>query len=232
MNINNLSITKNAQVFELKKELTKKSIEKYFNNIKKQGNFLIKEVRCDNTTSTSKNVKYSFVLFKIHEEPSFLTSTNLIEIKYGYCLLIEIKNSLIVYKKNAESPEKSLPQYIKEYDYSQICHFKGDEDPDYEKISMNNMSLSNAIIRSRSYEALQLNGIISNITTGRSIPRNFRMKVKNEIYTLTPNTSRIVLRDKKCNIKEIINWSNDLINDIQKNVKSPFISNFATPIKL
>ncbi|UZE79054.1 hypothetical protein ONR65_04565 [Proteus mirabilis] len=43
MNINNLSITKNAQVFELKKELTKKSIEKYFNNIKKQGNFLIKK---------------------------------------------------------------------------------------------------------------------------------------------------------------------------------------------
>lgn len=58
------------------------------------------------------------------------------------------------------------------------------------------------------------------------------MKVKNEIYTLTPNTSRITLRDKKCNIKEIINWSGSLINDIQKNTKSSFISNFATPIKL
>lgn len=204
MNINNLSITKNAQVFELKKEPTKISIEKYFKTIKKEGNFIIKEVRFDETTSENINVKYSFVLFKTHEEPSFLISTNLIDIKYGYCLLIEIKNSLVVYKKNAESPEKSLSHYIKEYDYSQICHFKGDEDPDYEKISMNNMSLSNAIIRSRSYEALQLNGIISNITTGRSIPRNFRMKVKNEIYTLTPNTSRITLRDKKCNIKEII----------------------------
>ncbi|UWT99485.1 hypothetical protein N1711_13445 [Proteus vulgaris] len=232
MNINNLSITKNAQVFELKKEPTKISIEKYFKTIKKEGNFIIKEVRFDETTSENINVKYSFVLFKTHEEPSFLISTNLIDIKYGYCLLIEIKNSLVVYKKNAESPEKSLSHYIKEYDYSQICHFKGDEDPDYEKISMNNMSLSNAIIRSRSYEALQLNGIISNITTGRSIPRNFRMKVKNEIYTLTPNTSRITLRDKKCNIKEIINWSGSLINDIQKNTKSSFISNFATPIKL
>lgn len=99
MNINNLSITKNAQVFELKKEPTKISIEKYFKTIKKEGNFIIKEVRFDETTSENINVKYSFVLFKTHEEPSFLISTNLIDIKYGYCLLIEIKNSLVVYKK-------------------------------------------------------------------------------------------------------------------------------------
>lgn len=125
MNINNLSITKNAQVFELKKEPTKISIEKYFKTIKKEGNFIIKEVRFDETTSENINVKYSFVLFKTHEEPSFLISTNLIDIKYGYCLLIEIKNSLVVYKKMQNHQKRAYHTILKNTIIAKYVTLKG-----------------------------------------------------------------------------------------------------------
>lgn len=232
MNITNINLTKSAQIFTIKKKLTKESINAFFRKLKKEGNFLLKETKKNITTANGVNAQYSIAVYKNHEEPSFLTNTSLLELKYCFILFIEIDDSLVVYKKNSESPEMKLKNYIEEYDYNKLCHFKGNDSPDYEKVSMNNMSLSNAVVRSRSYEAFRLNGIISNITTSRAIPRNFRMKVKDKIYTLTPNTCRITLKDKKTTLNDIVDWSKELIASVNAGSKSEFISNFASPITL
>lgn len=232
MKITDINITKSAQIFSIKQPLTKSAINGFFGKLKKEGNFLLKETQINVTTANGTNARYSIRVYKNYEEPSFLTNTSLLELKYCFILFIEIDDSLVVYKKNSESPEKKLKSYIEEYDYSKLCHFKGNDSPHYEKISMNNMSLSNAVVRSRSYEAFRLNGIISNITTSRAIPRNFRMKVNDKVYTLTPNTCRISLKDKKSDLNEIIDWSHELITSVNAGSKSEFISSFASPITL
>ncbi|WP_353243783.1 hypothetical protein [Providencia sp.] len=95
------------------------------------------------------------------------------------------------------------------------------------------MSISDAVIRSRSLEAKSLNGIIPSNSSSRAIPSSFRMKAQNGSYTLSPNSSRISHRDKKSNIEGLIDWIVDIKDEIKNsNKSSDFLNNFASPICL
>ncbi len=98
---------------------------------------------------------------------------------------------------------------------------------------MKNMSISNAVIRSRSLEAKSLNGIVSSNSSSRSIPSNFRMKIGEDLYTLTPSTSRVSHRDKKSEFDGLIDWAIGIKDEIKVTTnQSEFLSNFASPICL
>ena len=98
---------------------------------------------------------------------------------------------------------------------------------------MNNMAISDAVIRSRAYEARRLNGILSSTSSSRSIPQSFRIKVQGDTITLTPNASRVTLRDKRSNLDEIVKWVIGTVQEINNLAnRSEFINGFASPITL
>ncbi|MCG2836985.1 hypothetical protein L6J37_09100 [Photobacterium sp. WH77] len=233
--INNLSLSKNVQFYVLNKALTKKSIQDTFKEISKErvGNYLLNDQKISYITASGNQVVYSILSYKIEVEPSFLTGTSVKEKKYAYLLLIECDDALAILKKYVDSPEKHFSSFIEEFDYEKFCHFHGDKNPEYERVTMKNMSISNAVIRSRSLEAKSLNGIISSNSSSRSIPSNFRMKVGDDSYTLTPSTSRVSNRDKKSAYDELIDWVVEIKNEIKVTTnQSEFLSNFASPICL
>ncbi|UBH26105.1 hypothetical protein [Aeromonas enteropelogenes] len=233
--ISNLSLSKNVQFFELNKALTKKSIQDAFKEISKDrvGKYLLNDSKVNYITASGNQVVYSIVSFKIEAEPSFLAGTSVKEQRYAYLLLIECDDALAILKKYVDSPEKHFLSFINEFDYEKFCHFHGDKNPEYERVTMKNMSISNAVIRSRSLEAKSLNGIISSNSSSRSIPSNFRMKVGEDSYTLTPSTSRVSHRDKKSAFDELVDWVVEIKEEIKITTnKSDFIRNFASPICL
>lgn len=233
--INDLSLSKNVQFYKLNKALTKKSIEDKFKDISQDrvGNYLLKEHKKNHTTALGNQVVYSIVSYKIEAEPSFLEGTSIREQKYAYLLLIECDDALAILKKYVDSPEKNFSFFIDEFDYKKFCHFHGDKKPEYERVTMKNMSISNAVIRSRSLEAKSLNGIVSSNSSSRSIPSNFRMKVGADSYTLTPSTSRISHRDKKSTFDGLIDWVVEIKEEIKATTnQSEFLRNFASPICL
>ena len=233
--INDLSLSKNVQFYELNKALTKKSIKDTFKEISKErvGNYLLNEAKRSHTTASGNQVVYSIVSFKVEAEPSFLVGTSVKEQKYAFLLLIECDDALAILKKYVDSPEKYFSSFIDEFDYEKFCHFQGDKKPEYERITMKNMSISNAVIRSRSLEAKSLNGILSSNSSSRSIPSNFRMKVGEDLYTLSPSTSRVSHRDKKSAFDGLIDWIVEIKGEIKVTTnKSEFLSNFASPICL
>lgn len=233
--ISNLSLSKNVQFFELNKALTKKSIEDTFKEISKErvGNYLLNAAKVSYTTASGNKIVYSIVSYKIEAEPSFLVGTSVKEQRYAYLLLIECDDSLAILKKYVDSPEKHFPSFINDFDYEKFCHFYGNKKPEYERVTMKNMSISNAVIRSRSLEAKSLNGIISSNSSSRSIPSNFRMKVGEDSYTLTPSTSRISHRDKKSAFDGLIDWVMEIKEEIKATTnQSEFLRNFASPICL
>lgn len=233
--IGDLSLSKNVQFYELNKALTKKSIEDTFKEISKErvGNYLLNEPKRNHTTASGNQIVYSIVAYKIEAEPSFLAGTSIKEQKYVYLLLIECDDALAILKKYVDSPEKHFSSFIDEFDYEKFCHFHGDKNPEYERVTMKNMSISNAVIRSRSLEAKSLNGILSSNSSSRSIPSNFRMKVGEDSYTLTPSTSRVSHRDKKSSFDGLINWAVEIKDEIKVTTnQSEFLSNFASPICL
>lgn len=233
--IGNLSLSKNAQFYSLKKQLSKKSVAEAFKDISKNriGNYLINEIKESHITNSGNKATYSMISYKIEAEPSFLDGTSIKEHKYAYLMLIEFDDALAILKKYVDSPEKYFSRFIDEYDYEKFCHFHGNKNPEYERVTMKNMSISNAVIRSRSLEAKSLNGILPSTSSSRSIPSNFRMNIGQESYTLTPSTSRVSHRDKKSKINEWIDWAFEVKEEIKSTKNSSeFISNFASPVQL
>nr|WP_275661013.1 hypothetical protein [Vibrio brasiliensis] len=221
----------------MNKALTKKSIEDTFKEISKErvGNYLKNgyKVKEHYTTESGCQVVYSIVSYKIEAEPSFLSGTSVKEQKYAYLLLIECDDALAILKKYVDSPEKHFSSFINDFDYEKFCHFHGDKSPEYERVTMKNMSISNAVIRSRSLEAKSLNGIVPSNSSSRSIPSNFRMKVGQDSFTLTPSTSRVSHRDKKTTFDGLIDWVVEIKEEIKVTTnQSEFLSNFASPICL
>lgn len=235
MNLNDICISKSAQFFVLNKPLTKKIVSKTFKDISKEriGNYLVNRVRETHITLKGNSIIFSLVSFKLHLEPSFLGGTAIREEKYALLLLIECGNSLAIIKKYIDSPEKYFDDFIDNYDYAKFCHLYGGRNPEYERLSMKNMSISNAVIRARSLEAKSLNGIISSNSSSRAVPTSFRMNVQQEIYTLSPGASRVIHRDKKTGFDELVDWIVDTRNELNlTGIRSTFLNNFATPVSL
>lgn len=233
--IDNLSLSKNVQFYCLNKPLSKKSVVDAFKEISKNriGNYLINEIREIYLTNSGNKAIYSMSSYKIEAEPSFLERTTIKEYKYAYLLIIEFDDTLAILKKYVDSPEKLFSNFIEDYDYEKFCHLHGDKSPDYERVTMKNMSISNAVITSRSLEAKSLNSILPSNSSSRSVPSTFRMKVGQESYTLTPNTSRVSHRDKKSGFDELVDWVFETKEEIKITTNSSeFISNFASPIRL
>lgn len=233
--IGNLSLSKNVQFYKLNRALTKKSVDDTFKEISKDrvGNYLINDQRISYNTAAGNQVIYSLLSYRIEAEPSFLVGTTTKEQKYAYLLLVECGDALAILKKYVDSPETHFSSFLEEFDYDKFCHFHGDKAPEYERVTMKNMSISNAVIRSRSLEAKSLNGILSSNSSSRSIPSNFRMKIGDESYTLTPSTSRVSHRDKKSGFDSLVDWVVLTKEELKTTTnQSEFLSNFASPVCL
>lgn len=233
--INDLILSKNAQFFKIKKPLSKSKIINLFRSVSsiKDGVFLINEIKSEAFVG-DESLTYSLLSFKIMEEPSFLQGTSVSESKYAYLMILEVQDFLIISKKNINSIESELERFIEYFEFDKFSNFNGRLNPEYEKISMRNMSLSDSVIRNRTVEAKNLSGILSPNTTGRSIPGAFRIKAGSDIFNLTPNTSRIGYKDKKADFLNFCTWAIATVNELSNTVSlsSKLMAGFSSPITL
>ena len=234
MDFTNVYLGKSAQFYKVKKKLTKKKISEVFKDIssEKIGGFLLKIIK-EEVIVNHEVALCSAVAYKIVSEPSFLDQTDIREEKYAFALVIECDLAVAIIKKHVSSLEKKFSDFLDEFEYEKFTNFQGRNDPEYEKVTMSNMAISDAVIRSRAYEARRLNGILSSNSSSRSIPQSFRIKVQGDTITLTPNASRVTLRDKRSNLNEVVKWVIATVQEINNLAnKSDFINGFASPITL
>ena len=234
--LDKVELNKSVQVYKKNKDLTKKIIKDLFNHISnqkgKKGNYLINEIK-QSKMSGDKETYYSLMSFKFQEEPSFLTDTDIREDKFTLMLLVEYEDFLFVLKKHVNSIENFLEDYIEYFDYEKFSHFKASNNPKYEKVSMGNMTISNAVIRSRSYEAYDLHATLPLASASRSVARSFRLNASGYKYGITPNTSRINETSTKIDIDHYIDWCIGIGHEISTNTtRSDFVENFSSPISL
>jgi hypothetical protein len=232
MTIHNFEIPPSAQVFKILKRLSKKKIKDLFSECseKRIGRYFLEELK---VPIAEGKMLYSIVIFKIENEPTFLKETQLVETKYAYLLLIEFENFLFIFKKYVDNPDNKLLPFITPFEYSTFSAFKANDGTEYEKVVMNNMSISNAVIKNRAYEAKNLRGLLPSNSASRSIASNFRLNAAGEIYSVVPNTSRLTFRSPKLRINDLAKWCKGAAHDLMHNVSNnSFINNFASPINL
>lgn len=235
--LSNIRLSKSLQIYKKKKELSENYLKKVFSKLvvnktkKDKASYIFKPVY-KKESDVLNGVYYSIMTFKFNEEPSFFENSSEIEIKYAYLLIIENNDYVFISKKNINNVEKELENFIEYFDYENFSSFKGDDITKYEKISMGNMTISDSVIRSRSYEASNLNGILPMSSSSRAVPKNIRINNNNEVFSITPNTSRIGQRSTKSNIENYIEWCLSISKEIQRQTDSKFIKEFAKPISL
>ena len=235
--LSNVRLTKSLQIYKKSEEFSKTYLKEMFSKLvknktkKDKASYIFKPVYKERSNLYT-GVYYSFMTFKFDEEPSFLEGSSENEIKYAYLLIIENDKYIFISKKNISNVEKELENFIEYFDYEKFSSFKGDDITKYEKVSMGNMAISDSVIRSRSYEASNLNGIFPMSSSSRAVPRNIRINNNNEIFSITPNTSRIGQRSTKSDIDNYIEWCLSISEEIQRQTNSKFIEEFAKPISL
>lgn len=226
------SITENAYFFRLKKAISKRAIENVSASASmgKKGPFLYKEIK---ETQTFGSVKYfiSSAVFKYESNPTFLTGGTEMEIKYGYLLLVEFDSFLVISKRGTSEFLDLLEKHIVEIDYNTLSKFKITASTQYKKLGVNNLDTSKRAMRRATYEAEDVKGALSTISTGNKIVSTLKIKNNSGLTSIATGTSRVNDLGYKVDIKNFCLWCSKIVTQIAAfKPTSTYLDNFAEPL--
>lgn len=234
--IENLVLNENAYFFKKVKtgHLSKTLIEETFREAssEKTGRYLLKQVKYTYKLSEGKQVHCSICVFKYHKKPSFIQNdiVEWNEVKLAYMVILDFDLYTIISKRNISGTKKIYDQIIP-IDYKIMSSLFINDNTAFEKFSMNNMNISDNVIRQKSIEAIDLKENISTFGLQSYILNNIRLNNDDDKISLSLNSSRINRFGKKNNIEFFIAWANVIVNKIEVFSDSEtFISSFATPL--
>lgn len=225
----NIILTKNALFYKKNQDMEANSIIKELIEIatsnKNEKDFLLNEI---NESSILENLeyKYSIRIFQVNKPVHFIKEKELFDQIFAYILIIEIGDYIIVFSRNSFSILKELKekfQLIKNIDFAKTLR----KETEYQKLTLRNMTISEQDIRSRSFEAKDLNGVLSLHSAGRSIPSYIKVKDAERKMSLS-STGRIVEDSERINIDDLALWASFQISLLEShNEKDSFLDNFA-----
>jgi len=233
--IENLVLNENAYFYKkTRPELLSKSfIESVFRDASfdKLGRYLLNEVKCIHHLE-NKEVEYSICVFKYKKKPTFILEevSEWDELKLAYIVIVDFGNYIAISKRNI-SGIKELDKKIVPIDYKTISSLFINNETTFEKLSMNNMNISDNVIRQKSIEAVDLKENISTFGLQSYILSNLRINNDDNKMSLSLNSSRINKFGKKSNLEFFIFWADTIIDKVVNFVDSEnFLSSFATPL--
>lgn len=225
-------LTENAYFFTIKKAISKKAIERTITEAasSKKGPFLFKEIK-ESQSYGGLNFLISSAVFKYESLPSFLTHGTEVEIKYGYLIIIEYNGFLVISKRGTTEFIELLENNILEIDYNTLSKFKLNSSTQYKKLGVNNLDTSRGTMRRATYEAEDVKGALSTISTGNKIVSSLKIKNSSGLTSIAIGTSRVNDFGYKLNIQEFCSWCDKICKQI--NAFSPtntYLDNFAEPL--
>lgn len=179
------------------------------------------------------NFCYSTSVFLIEREVHFHSSTDLRDRIYGFIVIIEIEGHLIVLKKNSGDLAEALDDKFEKLGYESLAASVDTGTAEFKKINVRNMTVSERAIRLRSYEAVDLRGVISLHAAGRSIPSYLRVQDGSSTKSVTLGAGRLVEFSERQTIDEIAVWARQELLRMARGVPANgFLSNFARAVDL
>lgn len=232
-----LKLTQNAQFFRADTEITDETISRILNsassNKSATEDFIINETRIERTTPQDEvSYKYSVRVFPT-SRPVYFLEENIKDKIYAYIIIIEIQNVLVILKKSCASFMDEATQDLKAVSGSDLSKTFNDNEVDFQKISLRNMTVSDRALRAKSYEAADLKGLLSTHAAGRSIPYFLKIRQGGAIKTISSNSGRLMESAERRGIDEIAKWASDqidLLNGATPN--KGFLESFAKRIEL
>ncbi|EMF0260294.1 hypothetical protein V1268_000548 [Enterococcus hirae] len=228
-----LNLNSNAYFYSLEKALSKRAVTQIAGEVSqgKKGNFKCstkrKTVEINNTI-----LNYSLFIFELIKKPNFLLTSRYEEKKYGYLLLIEYDNYLIVNSKYANGLKKVLENYADPLEYDKISRFLLNETTEYKKLLTQNTNISSYVssIRRRAVEANNLVNSFSPVNAGKQLVKSMAIKTEGKNYSLSMGTSKINEKQPKIMFSDFCLWAVQIVDKLKNyNPTENYLENFAQP---
>ncbi|MFA9487958.1 MULTISPECIES: hypothetical protein [unclassified Mannheimia] len=203
------------------------------NNGQEGKDFLVNKVR-ENIEIDGKSYFYSLRVF-LSEKPAYFIDTQESDVKFSdiihaYIILIEIDNFLVILSKSCSNISKIIDKKFELLSgLSNTSLFS--ENAECQKLSLRNMTVSDKAIRSRSYEAVNLNGVLSLYGAGRSIPSHIKVRDDSNIISLS-NSGRVNELSQRVKFQDIISWAKNKLEILQRGKNNEFLEHFAKRLDL
>lgn len=184
---------------------------------------------------TRQEVYYSLLIFKFTTYPSFLDfgedqyPKKLAESKLAYLLIVEIKDYIILVKKNI-SRINSFINYLTPISADILAGVLVDNSTVFQQMKLSNMNMNENAMRNKSYEANNLETTMPMFGSNHTVINTARFTNTNGLFTVNINTSRLTKFETKKNLLGLLEWMNILITKLDSYIpQESFFSRFAKP---
>lgn len=231
-----LELTKNAQFYIPKNTIDDSIINDILGaavyNMDTGAEFVVDLFRADKRVDESDlEYKCSVRVFP-SIRPVYFIDEELEDRVYAFIILIEYQNYLAIFKKSCANISELLKEHFTLVDSRDLTSTFGDNDVEFQKIALRNMTISDRAMRARSYEAADLKGLLSTHSAGRSIP--FYLKLRQGAITKTiSGTGRLVESSQRKSLDEIAVWVKEQVELIENpSNDNNFLDSFAKKVEL
>ncbi|WP_431785567.1 hypothetical protein [Paenibacillus lactis] len=226
--LGDLVFTENAYFYNKLKKISRTKLETVFTEIsrKRDGNYILNEIKKNTAGAT-----YSICVFKYKEKPSFIDNDVLKETKFAYLLVVEYEDYVVINKKSIPGLDKQLKDFIHAIDYNIISKVFLSDDTNFEKLTLQNMDISNNVVRRKSMEAINLKESMSALGVNKYMVNQLRLANRGDKFSLSLNTSRINQLGKKVDLDYYLEWVKEICTKIKSfSDKETFMDNFSIPL--
>lgn len=225
-----IQLTRNCRFYLPKVKLTKKYINELFNEAsknKKNSRFILKEVKKNSQNGIDYN--YSVIVFSTERPVYFFNDSSLKDEIHAYFLLLEVDGYIAIFKKSCSPVDDLINDKMSLISFETLVN-TFDDSSEFQKLATRSMTVSSKAIRSRSYEAENLNGAMSLHTAGRSIPYFVKVQNKGVIQSINLSSGRINEFSQREKINDLVLWVKAQIHNFSMAKSSNFLSNFAKAV--
>jgi len=228
------ALSRNAQFFSTENELTDENVLGIL-DAATQGSQSANSIVNDQFRIEGPNgsYRYSSRIFSRTTRPYFHQSPELEDLQFGFIVLIEAGGHLAVLRLRCEDTHDHLEGVHTLLGLDQLKHVFDEDSSEFQKLNVRNMTIAERALRARSYEALNLKGLLSLHAAGRSIPSYVRIRDSGVTKSITLNSGRVTESTNRESIENIASWALTVIDHIKKGKGGGgFLDNFAKIVDL
>lgn len=178
---------------------------------------------------------YSLLIFKFTTLPSFLDFSEeelpqkLLETKLAYILIVEIKDYIVLIKKNI-SHINSFINHLTPISADILAGVLVEDETLFQQIKLSNMNMNENAMRNKSYEAKNLENTMPMFGANHTVINAAKFTNKEGLCAININTSRLSKFGEKKNLLNLLKWMYDLVLKFDSYIhKDSFFSRFAKP---
>lgn len=153
---------------------------------------------------------------------------------FGFLMLVEKSDCIAVLKSGLDLPSSFKALHLGKVLNERLERAIARDDATFEQLKLRNMSTSKHALRSKSFEASDLENSVPLASANRFVAQAYRVRLPEGSYSATPTTGRISTRADRTGYEELAAWAGAMIDllDTEDAAAAPFIRNFARPLDL